>query len=407
MKFSLLKHFRIETPLAWSQLSHQKVRLLVATTGVCFANILMFTQVGLLKMLTEGTTKLHESLGGDLFLVSSFSPTLRWKTSFPRAYVYQASAVNGVANASSVYLDTGEWVNPEYFLDTNKDDSSLKTMGRFGKQVRIIAFNPMDKKVLNLPGVKGQVSKLRIPNSVLYDSLSQSSLGEVPEIFSERGKVTTLVDNHRTHIVGLFDMGSTLFTNGNVVMSDWNYSQRRGENILNQVSIGIIFLKPRTDINIVKTQLKAILPEDIEIHTREELIEKEQKFESSEPNGIVLRFGTAVGFVVGVIIVYQVLYSDINDHLSEYATLKAMGYSDNYLLFVVIQEAVILAIMGFVPGFVTSIGLYQLLVNLTKIPLAMRASVAIQVFILTVVMCILSGAIATTKLRSADPADIF
>ena len=190
-------------------------------------------------------------------------------------------------------------------------------------------------------------------------------------------------------------------------MGCWNYPQPPGRKNLYHGSIGIVFLKPGTNINTVKTQLKAILPKDIEIHTREELIEKEQKFESSEPNGIVLRFGTAVGFVVGVIIVYQVLYSDINDHLCEYATLKAMGYSDNYLLFIVIQEAVILAIMGFVPGFITSIGLYQLLVNLTKIPLAMRASVALQVFILTVFMCALSGAIATTKLRSADPADIF
>lgn len=407
MKFPLLKNFHFETPLAWSQLSHQKVRLLVATTGVCFANILMFTQVGLLKMLTEGTTKLHESLGGDLFLVSSFSPTLRWNTSFPRAYIYQASAVNGVANAVPIYLGTGEWVNPQYFLATNKDDSSLKTMSRFGKQVRIIAFNPVKSKALNLPDVKRQINKLKIPNSILYDSQSQSSLGEVPQIFRERGKVTTVVDNHRTHIVGLFEMGSTLFTNGNVVMSDWNYAQRRGDEILNQVSIGTIFLKPEANINTVKAKLKAILPPDIEIHTREELIEKEQKFESSEPNGIVLRFGTVVGFVVGVIIVYQVLYSDINDHISEYATLKAMGYSDNYLLFVVIQEAVILAVMGFLPGFITSVGLYQLLVTLTKIPLAMRASVAIQVFILTVVMCIVSGAIATNKLRSADPADIF
>ena len=100
-------------------------------------------------------------------------------------------------------------------------------------------------------------------------------------------------------------------------------------------------------------------------------------------------------------------YADINDHLSEYATLKAMGYSDNSLLLVVIQEAIILAIMGFIPGFATSIGLYQLLVNLTKIPLVMQPIIATQVFILTVVMCAVSGAIATTKLRSADPSDIF
>ncbi|MBE9215234.1 FtsX-like permease family protein [Plectonema cf. radiosum LEGE 06105] len=407
MKLPFFKKFNFEIPLAWSQLSHQKVRLAVATTGVCFANILMFTQVGLLKMLTEGTTKLHESLGGDLFLVSSFSPTLRWNTSFPRAYVYQASAVDGVADTTSVYLDTGEWLNPEFLLENNQDDSSLKRMERFGKQVRIIAFNPAKNKVLNLPDVQQQINKLRIPNSILYDSLSQSSLGEVPEIYNQQGKVTTLVDNHRTDIVGLFDMGSTLFTNGNVVMSDWNYSQRRGSGILNNVSIGLVFLEKGANIDTVKTKIRAILPPDIEIHTREELITKEQKFESSEPNGIVLRFGTAVGFVVGVIIVYQVLYADINDHLSEYATLKAMGYSDNYLLFVVIQEAVILAIMGFIPGYIASLGLYQLLVSLTKIPLAMRASVAIQVFILTVVMCVVSGAIATSKLRSADPADVF
>lgn len=407
MKLPFLKKFNFEIPLAWSQLSHQKVRLIVATTGVCFANILMFTQVGLLKMLTDGTTKLHESLGGDLFLVSSFSPTLRWNTSFPRAYIYQASAVDGVADTTSVYLDTGEWLNPEFLLENNPDDSSLKTMGRFGKQVRIIAFNPTKSNSLNLPDVQQQIDKLRIPNSILYDSLSQSSLGEVPELYKQRGQLTTLVDNHRTDIVGLFDMGSTLFTNGNVVMSDWNYSQRRGSGVLNNVSIGLVFLEKGANINTVKAQIKTILPPDIEIHTREELIDKEQKFESSEPNGIVLQFGTAVGFVVGVIIVYQVLYSDINDHLSEYATLKAMGYSDNYLLFVVIQEAIILAIMGFLPGYFISTGLYQLLVTLTKIPLAMKASVAIQVFILTVVMCAVSGAIATTKLRSADPADVF
>jgi putative ABC transport system permease protein len=111
--------------------------------------------------------------------------------------------------------------------------------------------------------------------------------------------------------------------------------------------------------------------------------------------------------VVGVIIVYQVLYADINDHLSEYATLKAMGYSDRALLMVVLQEAIILAVLGFLPGFIASLGIYQLLTILTRIPLAMKTGVAIRVFVLTVVMCGVSGAIATSRLRSADPADVF
>ncbi len=130
-------------------------------------------------------------------------------------------------------------------------------------------------------------------------------------------------------------------------------------------------------------------------------------FDASEPNGVILRFGTIVGFIVGIIIIYQVLYSDINDHLSEYTTLKAMGYGDRSLLVVVIQEVIILGVMGFIPGFIASVGLYQLLFMLTRIPIAMKVSIAIQVFILTLVMSIVSGAIATNKLRSADPADVF
>jgi putative ABC transport system permease protein len=107
------------------------------------------------------------------------------------------------------------------------------------------------------------------------------------------------------------------------------------------------------------------------------------------------------------VIVYQVLYSDVNDHLAEYATLKAIGYSGMQLLAVVFTEAIILAVLGFIPGFSCAIGMYMLMGNLTQIPIAMRADVALQVFILTVLMCMISAAIAARKLQSADPADVF
>ena len=84
-----------------------------------------------------------------------------------------------------------------------------------------------------------------------------------------------------------------------------------------------------------------------------------------------------------------------------------MGYPDRALLLVVLQEGVILGVLGFIPGFIASIGIYQLLVILTRILLTMQTSVALQVFILTILMCSVSGAIATNKLRSTDPADVF
>lgn len=407
---ALLKPLHFETPLAWAQLSHQKVRLVVATTGVCFANILMFTQLGLQAMLTEGTTTLHESLGGDLYLVSSFSPTLQFGLTFPRAYLYKAAAVDGVAAASPLYIGSANWVNPNEASKSRSpnavDGTSAEDMDLFGNQVRILAFNPA-QPVLNLPEVNQQLTQLSAANAVLFDRLSQSSLGAVPDLLVQQPEVSTIMGNRRTYIIGLFSMGSTLFEKGNVIMSDWNYTQWSSPDSLNNVTIGVLTLTPGANLQTVQAQLRTILPPEVAVFTREELIQKEQLFQASEPNGVILKFGTIVGFIVGVIIVYQVLYADVNDHLSEYATLKAMGYSDRTLLWVVLQEGIVLAILGFIPGFVASFGIYQLLTTLTRIPLAMKTAVALQVFLLTLIMCAVSGAIASGRLRSADPADIF
>ncbi|MBD3883734.1 FtsX-like permease family protein [Phormidium tenue FACHB-886] len=401
----------IETPLAWAQLSHQKVRLVVATTGVCFANILMFTQLGLQALLSDGTTLLHENLGGDLLLVSSFSPSLQWGMTFPRNYLYRAATVKGVKSASPVYIGSSNWVNPAELNkprpEPGENTNEISEGGDlFGNQVRIIAFNP-SQPVLILPEVNQQISKLNAPGAVLFDRLSQASLGEVPTLLSRQPEVQTIMGNRRSYVVGLFSMGSTVYEKGNVVMSDWNYAEINGSDSLEKVTIGVLTLEPGTDAATAKAQLRATLPPEVGIFTREELIARERLYQDTEPNGVILKFGTIVGFIVGIIIVYQVLYADINDHLSEYATLKAMGYADRTLLYVILQEAIVLAVLGFIPGFVTSLGIYQLLTVLTRIPLAMKTTVAIQVFLLTLVMCTVSGAIASSKLRSADPADVF
>ncbi|MBD2730146.1 FtsX-like permease family protein [Nostoc sp. FACHB-892] len=404
------KLFNFEPPLAWSQLSHQKVRFAVAITGVCFANILMFTQLGLLAMLTQGTTKLHRSLGGDLVIISSFAQSLQFRINFPRAYLFQAAAVDGVASANPVYIGRANWVNPKR-LEKQQDilgkKKVLSLRELFGNEVRIIAINPAQPGILNIPLVNKQLAKIISADAVLYDQLAQSSLGDIPELFTQNQEVGTLMDNRRTYVVGLFSMGSTLFEKGNVVMSDWNYALRYGANSLKGAMIGVINLEKGANIKTVQAKLRATLPDDVVVLTPTELVERELQYQATEVNGVVLRFGTIVGFIIGVIIIYQVLYTDISEHLSEYATLKAMGYADRALLLIVLQEGVILAVLGFIPGFIASCGIYQLLVVLTRIPLVMQASVALQVFILTILMCSISGAIATNKLRSADPADVF
>jgi putative ABC transport system permease protein len=113
-----------------------------------------------------------------------------------------------------------------------------------------------------------------------------------------------------------------------------------------------------------------------------------------------------MGLIVGAVIVYQILYSGISEHLSEFATLKAIGYSDRRLFWVVLQESLLLSVIGFVPGMLLTIGVYRIVQAATVLPVRITLVRAIVVYILTAIMCIISGVLAVRRLRSADPAEI-
>ncbi|MEM6449946.1 MAG: ABC transporter permease DevC [Cyanobacteria bacterium P01_D01_bin.105] len=379
-----------EIPLAWSQLSHQKPRLAIAMSGISFANILIFMQLGFRATMFDGITNVADSLIGDVFLVNSQDKFIG-NQSFSKDQLYRAASVDGVASADALYYSQTTWINPwnEDLVD-----------------VTVIAFNPA-RSLMTLPEVNNNIDAIRQPDTILFDRKSLASLGDVGDAIDSGEEVRTEMAGRRIEVGGVFSLGSTLFKRGHVVTSDVNYLRLFGESSGDNVQVGVLSLTPTANLTEAIEQLKTILPQDVAVLTREEFIDLEQSYWSKQPAGIIFNFGTIMGFIVGVIIVYQVLYSDVNDHLPEYATLKAIGFSDNRLLLVVFQEAIILGVLGFLPGFLCSTALYGVLGNLTRLAVIMRPDVAIQVFVLTIVMCLLSGAITIRKLQSADPADVF
>jgi putative ABC transport system permease protein len=114
-----------------------------------------------------------------------------------------------------------------------------------------------------------------------------------------------------------------------------------------------------------------------------------------------------VGFLVGFVVVYQILYTEVTNHLPQYATLKAMGFSDGYLLKVVFSQALLLSVLGYFPGFVLALGLYRVATNAIQMQFEMTLQRAVLVFCLTVVMCCLSAMMAINRIRTADPAEVF
>lgn len=243
------------TPLAWLQLSHQKIRLLVAVSGVAFSIILIFTQLGIKAMLFDGVTLLAENLNGDLYLLSSYSEVIEF-SSFPRSYLYQANAVKGVEDARPLYVKTGSWVDPKLL------NHSEKAQQRQSSTMQILAYNTT-QPVFNLPQINQQANRLAVPGGILYDSLAKAKLGAVPETFAAEGKVTSILDNQRVTVVGLFNLGSTFYDEGRAVMSDWNYAQMQGVEKLEEVSVGVLSLKPGTKPQEIIRRIESTLSNDI------------------------------------------------------------------------------------------------------------------------------------------------
>jgi putative ABC transport system permease protein len=177
---------------------------------------------------------------------------------------------------------------------------------------------------------------------------------------------------------------------------------------LGEIDIGVIQLKPHADAASVLKKIEFTLPKDIKVLTKQGFVDFEKNYwKTSTSIGFIFTLGVGMGFIVGTVIVYQILYTDVSDHLAEYATLKAMGYKNFYLELVVLQEAIILSILGYIPGFALSLGLYDLTQKATFLPIEMKPDRALIVMILTILMCSISGLIAIRRLRKADPADIF
>ena len=382
----------MKIPLAWLQLSREKMRLLVALAGISFADILMFMQLGFRDALFDSAVTLHKNLQGDVFLLSPQSEAIISMKSFPRRRLYQALGFEGVQSISPMYMDTALWKNPE-------------TRGTRG--ILVLGFNPRDS-VLDLPGVTQNLDTIKMPDVVLFDDTSRPEFGPISQWFNQGKDVTTEVGERRIKVGGVFSLGASFGADGNIVTSDLNFLRLFPKRDRGLIDIGAIKLEPTADLENVLINMRQNLPEDVRVLSKEELIEFEKKYwQTGTAIGFIFTLGTSMGFIVGMVIVYQILYTDVTDHLPEYATLKAMGYKDSYLLTIVFQEALILALLGYFPGIFLASGLYGLTRIATNLPMAMTLVRAVTVLVLTIIMCCVSGAIAVRKLEAADPADIF
>ena len=387
----MLRKWLRKIPLIWQQLMKEKVRLLVALAGIAFADILVFANVGFESALFESSTSPHRNLHADLFIVNAHFETLYYVQSFPRQSLYQARGFAGVESVTPLHVSLGTWTNPE-----TKRSQRILTFG----------VNPANRTFL-FPEVSRNLHKLQSINHILFDRTSLPEFGPITSSFQKQGVVEAELNNTTVRVSGLFALGVSFAAYGNVITSDSTFLSLFPYRNLDKIEVGLVQLKPNTNVELIAHSLRDSLPADVMILTKKAFIEMEERYWSqTTPIGFIFSLGVLVSLIVGIVIVYQILYSDISAHLTEYVTLKAIGYSNSLLLGILSQEALFLAVLGYIPGFILTIGLYQITAVATMLPIYMTVERALIVLVLTSLMCFISGVIAMGKLHSANPADL-
>lgn len=379
-------------PLAWLMLTRQPVRLAVALAGIAFAGILMFLQLGFRDGLFKASVTLHRQFDTDLVLISPRTISSIAMVPFSRRRLVQTMADPAVRGITPVNWNLLLWRNPET---------------RTNRAILILGFDPSDPLFLD-PVLARQADALTLRRWLLFDERSRPEFGPIAERFRAGEVVETEVADKRVRVAGLVSLGPSFGADGNIITSRETYLELAPDSSPATIELGLIRLVPGSDPEVVAERLRRLLPNDVSVLTKAGFEEFEKSYwRNSTAIGFIFSLGTAMGFIVGCVIVYQILSSDVTDHLPEYATLMAMGYPLPSLLRVVGREGLLLAVFGYLAAYGAALGLYTLVRSGTNLPVYMTLDRAVMVLVMILVMCLASAALAMRRLADADPAEIF
>ncbi|HSG90332.1 MAG TPA: ABC transporter permease DevC [Pseudomonadales bacterium] len=379
-------------PLGWKQLVHKPLRLLVALLGIGFAVLLIMVQLGFRSALFESAVRFQERFEYDIALFSPDSVFIVRPQSFSIRRLYQSLADPDVEAVAPVYIFPATWKDP---------------WSTARRSINAIGFDP-DDALLDAPGFEEARALLKRQDVVLFDARSRPEFGPVAERFEPGGTITTEVNDREVDVVGLFTMGTSFGIDGTLMTSEDNWLRLFPGADRGDIQLGLLTLRDGADAEVVRDRLRAYLPKDVLVLTKPDFVARERAYwNAATPIGYVFAFGAIMGLVVGAIIVYQILFADVSEHLNEYATLRAMGYGNGFVSGIVLQEAVVLGVLGFIPGLAASWFLYGRAAAATFLPLYVTPERATLVFCMTLGMCAVSALLAVRKVARLDPAEVF
>jgi len=386
-------------PIGWLQLSYSRMRMLAAVFGVAFANVLVFVQLGIIGAFNTSIQMSYQPLVADIIISASDANTLSDGSSVTRRYMYQSLSLPEISSAAPLYIGLLNWNLP------NGNAASIQVYGV-----------PPESLAFFKPEYEAKLKALNLQNTLLLDAKTRGlDSGTLKRITDQQQRIE--LNNVALAIIDTVTIGGGFGADGNIFVSDQTFfrlfpKQQAGtpSHILLSVNHGDSN-QQHLDKNIqaIAKQLEQHLQApDAQVHALKERISNDVTYQMTKrPVGVIFGFGVFIGILVGVVIVYQVLSTDVADHLKEYATFKSMGYENSFFYGVITEQAILLACIGFVPGSILAMLIYAAMTLATGLPVSMEVSRLFIVLFGTIIACMISGFIATRRLKSADPAELF
>lgn len=372
--------------VAWRILTHQKGRTALAIGGIFIAILLIFVELGFFIAVPQGGMLIYDHMRFDLLVASKRYVFQAESWQFPRAQLDQVRNNPDVAQATGVYLGGGKWQDVE---------------GGQRIDISVIGFDPRSN-IFAVPDIETRKEVLERPDTVLIDSQTRSIFGPL-----QTGRIVT-IDGHRVALGGRYVLGTGFLGLGIVLANEANFFRIFAGRPRDAVNLGLVAVKPGADPEQVARALRGVLPADTQVLTRDELAAHEVAFWTTRTGtGLIFGSGLVVAFIVGIMILYQTLATQITRQLPQFAMLKAIGHTNRLLDGIVLIEAVLIMVLAFVPALGVALWVYSVIRSQTLLPVTMSATQLAGVFAVGLFMSAISAMLSLIRLRRADPAEIF
>ena len=378
-------------PIGWLQLTHNRTRFAAAIAGVAFANVLVFVQLGIMNSMAVATLRPYEFFRADIIISAADANALADGGNVARQWMLQALADPDVTGGMGLFVGNVPW-------DRGQTDISLTTFG-------IDPFKPD----FIAPEIATDMNLLQVKDAAILDRLARGFGREEAVAIRPQTPLSFETEGRTVTAYTTFSGGGGFGGDGYMLVSDQTFlslfparSSAAPDHIL-------LRIRPGAQADQVSDRLRGLISDtSLRVRSYADAMAEDLRYQQTRrPTGVIFGFGVFIGVLVGLIIIYQVLSTDVADHLREYATFKAMGYGQGFFLGIVFEEALVLGVLGFIPGLIVGTTILTVMAKVTTLPLSMTAIMAVSVFVGTIVVSSLSGAIATRRVAAADPADLF